>query len=141
MKTTIRSIVLSSLALLLVLMAVACNTVEKSGAWESATYRRDTELGKGAKTVTVEVEAEEQVITFTLHTDKTTVGEALLEQELIAGEQGAYGLYVKVVNGMEADYDKDQTYWAFYINGEYAMTGVDGTAINENDTYRLTYTK
>jgi len=72
---------------------------------------------------------------FEIHTDKTTVGEALLELGLIAGEEGAYGLYVKQVNGITADYDVDQTYWAFYVNGEYGMTGVDATEIEAGATY------
>ncbi len=72
---------------------------------------------------------------FEIHTDKETVGAALLELELIAGDESEYGLYVKTVNGITADYDKDGTYWAFYINGEYAVTGVDATAITEGDDY------
>jgi len=72
---------------------------------------------------------------FEIHTDKTTVGEALLELELIAGEEGAYGLYVKTVNGITVDYDVDQTYWAFYVNGEYAMTGVDATNVEDGASY------
>ena len=39
--------------------------------------------------------------------------------------------------GITADYDVDQTYWAFYVNGEYAMTGVDSTAIEEGVAYSL----
>lgn len=72
---------------------------------------------------------------FEIHTDKTTVGEALLELELIAGEDSSYGLYVKTVNGITVDYDKDGKYWAFYINGEYASTGVDSTPVKEGETY------
>ena len=72
---------------------------------------------------------------FTIRTDKTSVGEALLENGLIAGEEGAYGLYVKTVNGITLDYDKDGAYWAFYIGGEYAMTGVDVTTITAGATY------
>jgi len=72
---------------------------------------------------------------FEIHTDKATVGEALLELGLIEGEEGAYGLYVKKVNGITADYDVDQTYWAFYVNGEYGMTGVDVTNIEAGATY------
>ena len=72
---------------------------------------------------------------FEIHTDKTVVGEALLELGLIVGDDGPYGLYVKTVNGLTADYDVDQTYWAFYINGEYAMTGVDKTDIVPGDSY------
>ena len=72
---------------------------------------------------------------FDIHTDKTTVGDALLELGLIEGEEGAYGLFVKQVNGIIADYDVDKTYWAFYVNGEYGMTGVDVTAIEAGATY------
>ena len=72
---------------------------------------------------------------FEIHTDKTVVGDALIELELISGEAGDYGLYVKQVNGITADYDVDGTYWAFYINGEYAMTGVDTTDITKGATY------
>lgn len=72
---------------------------------------------------------------FEIHTDKETVGEALLELGLIAGEEGEYGLYVKTVNGITVDFDKDGAYWAFYVNGEYAMTGVDSTAVTAGDSY------
>ena len=141
MKKTIQSTVTVILALIFIVALVSCDTVEKTGVWENATYRKDTEFGSGAKTVVVEVKAEDQLVTFTIKTDKDTVGAALLEHGLIAGEEGAYGLYVKQVNGITADYDVDQTYWSFYINGEYAMTGVDTTEITEGATYRLEYTK
>ena len=70
------------------------------------------------------VDKEGTETSFEIHTDKKMVGEALQECGLLEGEDGPYGLYVKTVNGITADYDVDQTYWAFYINGEYAMTGV-----------------
>lgn len=142
MKKTIHSTVSIVLALVCIVCLASCgNTVDKTGLWENATYLKNTEFGNGAKTVVVEVKAEEQTVTFTIHTDKDTVGAALLEHGLIAGEEGQYGLYVKVVNGITADYDVDQSYWAFYINGEYAMTGVDSTQITEGNTYQLAYTK
>ncbi len=81
------------------------------------------------------VDAEGNETAFEIETDKEIVGEALLEQGLIAGEDGQYGLYVKTVNGITADYDTDGTYWAFYINGQYATSGVDTTVITEGETY------
>ena len=69
------------------------------------------------------------------------MGDALLELGLIEGEEGAYGLYVKKVNGITADYDTDQTYWAFYINGEMAMTGVDATDIEAGSVYSFKVSK
>ena len=78
---------------------------------------------------------------FEIHTDKTTVGDALLEHGLIEGEESQHGLYVKKVNGILADYDVDQTYWGFYVNGEYAMSGVDTTNIEEGKNYSLKVSK
>ena len=78
---------------------------------------------------------------FEIHTDKTTVGDALLEHGLIEGEESQYGLYVKKVNGILADYDVDQTYWGFYVDGEYAMSGVDTTNIEEGTTYSFKVSK
>ena len=96
----------------------------------------ETVLGEGATVFTfVVVDGEGNEKTFEIHTDKTTVGEALLELELIDGEDGDYGLYVKSVNGITADYNVDGTYWAFYINGEMAMTGVDATNVEAGATY------
>lgn len=78
---------------------------------------------------------------FEIHTDKTTVGEALLELGLIEGEEGPYGLYVKKVNGITADYDVDGTYWSFYVGDEYGMTGVDMTTIEFGATYAFKVSK
>ena len=64
-----------------------------------------------------------------------TVGAALLSLGLIAGEDSDYGLYVKTVNGVTVDYDTDGKYWAFYVDGEYAATGVDSTDITAGATY------
>ena len=138
---TIKSTLSLLLALTFIVCLVACNTVDAAGLWENATDRKDMTFGVGSKTVIVEVKVEDQSVTFTIHTDKDTVGAALMEHDLISGDEGAYGLYVKKVNGITADYDVDQSYWAFYINGEMAMTGVDGTEINEGDTYQLAYAK
>ena len=74
---------------------------------------------------------------FVIKTDKTVVGEALQELKIIEGEEGDYGLYIKSVNGVVADYDIDKTYWAFYIDGEYALTGIDQTNIEKGKKYQL----
>ena len=141
MKKTITSAVAAVLLLALCLCLGACNTVKKTGLWEEATYLSDQTLGTGKKTITVEVTAEEQTVTFTVKTDKETVGDALLDVGLIDGEEGPYGIYVKKVNGITADYDVDQTYWAFYVNGEMSMSGADTTAIDESAVYRFAHAK
>ena len=72
---------------------------------------------------------------YDIRTDKTTVGEALQELGLIAGEDGAYGLYVKTVDGVTVDYDTDGKYWAFYVGDAYGVTGVDQTNVTAGATY------
>ena len=81
----------------------------------------------------IDTEGKETI--FEIHTNKKIVGEALEELNLISGEVGDYGLYVKTVNGITVDYDKDGKYWAFYIGGEYAVSGVDATEITPGCTY------
>lgn len=101
-----------------------------------------TVLGEGSKNFDFGVfDLEGNETWFEIHTDEETVGAALLSVELIDGEEGAYGLYVKTVNGITADYDKDQTYWAFYVNNEYASSGVDTTAIEEGAIYSFRIAK
>lgn len=144
-----------SLALALALGTTACgsndtanNTTSQSGstAPSSAVEASSSESSIPA-TASVENEIPMKSFTFTvvdgdgnetvfdIESDKETVGEALLEQGLIEGEEGQYGLYVKTVNGIIADYETTGTYWAFYINGEYGITGVDATPITEGENY------
>ncbi len=72
---------------------------------------------------------------WVIHTDKTLVGEALEELGLIAGDDGAYGLYVKTVCDITIDPDRDRAYWAFYEDGNLAGAGVDKTTIAAGVTY------
>lgn len=48
---------------------------------------------------------------------------------------------VDTVNGIKYDYSADKMYWAFYINGDYAQTGVDQTKIEDNTVYSFVATK
>ena len=105
--------------------------------WDNALYQEDTAFGDGKTTVEVEVKAEEKSVTFTLHTDEKMLGDALLSENLITGEEGDYGMYIQSVNGMVADYEADKSYWAFYQNGEYMNVGVDAAEIADGDHYEL----
>ncbi|MBR6616091.1 MAG: DUF4430 domain-containing protein [Lachnospiraceae bacterium] len=101
-----------------------------------------TVLGEGSKAFEFSVvDLEGNETWFEIHTDEEMVGAALLTVELIVGEEGPYGLYVKEVNGISADYDKDKTYWAFYVNDEYGATGVDMTPIEEGNVYSFRVSK
>ncbi len=81
------------------------------------------------------VDADGNTVTVPLASGRETVGEALIEEGLISGEDGPYGLYVKTVNGITYDYDTDGKYWAFYVDGAYAASGVDKTPITQGAAY------
>lgn len=117
------------------------SVAELTGLWKDATVTEDTTYGEGAVTIQVEVKAEDKSVTLTIKTDKETLGDALTEHNLVDGEKSEYGLYVKQVIGMTADYDVDQSYWSFYKNGEMMMTGVDGENISDGAHYEIIYAK
>lgn len=101
---------------------------------------KETESGEVAKSVSftlVVVDGEGKETKEVIDTTEKTVGAALQKAGIIEGEEGPYGLYIKKVNGIAADYDKDKTYWSFYIDGEYAQSGVDLTDIEADKTYTL----
>ena len=121
------------------LTTVGCGTDEQNGGQQATEQNADsnvTVLGEGKTQFDFTVvDKDGNATEFEIHTDKATVGEALLELNLIAGDEGEYGLYVKQVNGITADYDVDQTYWAFYVNDAYATAGVDATAVEAGAKY------
>ena len=118
---------------LIVAMALSMTACTNNNASDDANAEQ---VQVASKSFTFEVvDKDGNTETFSVTTDKTTVGEALLEEGLIAGENGQYGLYVTEVNGIVADYNVDGTYWAFYVDGAYASSGVDTTDIVDGSTY------
>ena len=94
------------------------------------------------KTITFEVShLDGTANSFTLMSNCETLGELLEANELIAGEDGPYGLYVKTVDGETVDESLNQ-WWCFTKDGEMLMTGVDDTVIADGEHYEaaiLTY--
>ncbi len=126
------------LTMMLVLSLCACGTP----AATDAVVADGTTLGEGATSFTLEiVDLDGNSVRATINTDEKKVGDALQTLGIIDGEVGSYGLYIKSVNGITADYDKDGTYWAFYINGEYAMTSADMTKVEAGATYKFAVEK
>lgn len=124
----------------MVLGATSC-TGETKGDEETTTAATvgeavGTAVGEGQTSFTFEVSHLDGTSkVFTVKTDAKTVGEALVNAGLIAGEDGPYGLYVKTVDGETLDYDTHKKYWAFYENGATAMNGVDKTDVVGGATY------
>lgn len=156
MKTKVLSLVLALVMCLSLTTALCgCNNADKGATasqvetvmptedprWKNATYTEDVTLGEGAITIDVEIKAGEKAITVTINTDAENLEDALLGAELVEGEDGAYGLYIKTVNGILADYDVSKSYWAMYKDGEYLTNSAKETTITSGDHYELIYTK
>ena len=149
-----KKILLSLLAITLVIASIAsfasCNqadtnettvgqtndVIEATGLWANATYLENVTLGTGSKTVKLDVEAQGQKITITLNTDKATLGEAMYEHELINDPA-----FFDILNGIKADWNKDNAYWGFYQGEDFMMVGVNDTNISGGEHYRFVYTK
>lgn len=78
---------------------------------------------------------------FEIRTDEAMLADALVKVGLVSGEDSAYGLYIKVVNGITADYDVDQTYWSLLIDGKAAETGTSSIAVTAGMQVELKKTK
>lgn len=133
-----KTVLFKSLSLSVCIVLIAVTALFTTGCNDSKTTSAPSGTQVSSQTVefTFKVtDADGLETDFTISTDKKTVGEALLEENLIAGDDGEYGLYVKTVNGVTLDYDKDGMYWAFYENGQYASKGVDSTEVTAGAEY------
>ena len=130
------AVLLAVMALLVSLLGGCAKEATPTEAADLTFDTAETDFGTGASAFTFEVtNTEGTTKSFTVHTDETVVGKALLDAGLIAGEDSDYGLYVKTVMGITLDYDTDGKYWAFYVDGAYAATGVDQTDLTAGSTY------
>lgn len=125
-----------ALVVAMALVIAGCGGKDSKGASDAGSRSEGGVMGEGETSFDFAVvDLENKETKFEIHTGKETVGEALQELGIIEGEEGEFGLYVKTVNGVTLDYDTDGKYWAFYINGEYATSGVELTSIAEGESY------
>ena len=107
-----------------------------AGVW----FATRPEAQEGQKSITViVVHADESQKTFEYNTDAEKLG-AFLEEKGLIDSQGADAGMFHTVDGEKADWNENQSYWAFYIGEEYAMTGIYDTTITDGAVYKLVYT-
>ena len=138
-KKNFRSVLSLVLVAAIVLMFAGCGQKEIQENPET-TQNQQENVEKSFEFQVVDLDGTKKEFEIKYDTE-TTVGEALINEKLISGENGQYGLMVDTVNGQKYDYNEDGAYWAFYINGEYAMTGVDMTPIKDSEIYSFVATK
>lgn len=92
----------------------------------------------GQKNISVTViYADASTDTFSISTHAEFLRGALEEQNLVAGDESEFGLFVKTVNGVTAD-EANQEWWCFTKGGEEVLTGVDTTPIADGDAFEIT---
>lgn len=99
------------------------------------------ETVEGGKTITVTVvhkDGTEKVLEYT--TDAEYLGDVIVAEGLVNGEEGPYGLYFDTVDGETASWDADHSYWSILIGEEYATVGADGIVLTDGGEYSLVYT-
>lgn len=129
MNFNVRLSLILIIALLVAAVAVGCGENEAPETTDAVVTDAPAEreiLGEGKYYFDfTAISADGERFEYTVRTDAELVSDALTALGLIAGENGPYGLYVKSVCGVVADYDIDKTYWALYVDGEMSMVGVD----------------
>ena len=118
-----KRVVAALLVAALLLALAAC-----SGGGKEAAFTLQVVHGDGA------------AVTMDLTTTRETLGEALTDEGVIEGEEGAYGLFVTTVDGETADAEKEQ-WWCLTKGGQQVNTGVDSTPVEDGATYELTLTQ
>ncbi len=141
MKKTINSMLAVVFTLFFIVSFSSCSdNPDIPSVWKNAIYLEDTELGEGAKTIKIEVKAEDRSVTLTIHTDTYDILEALKENNLIEGKYRDSRFVATSINGISADIETDKSYWALWVNGNDFFPGV-GAPITDGGYYLLVYTK
>lgn len=98
------------------------------------------ETVSGGKEITVTVvHGDGSSKDFTYQTDEEFLGPVLLDDGLIVGDQGEFGIFITEVDGEEID-ASNQEWWCLTKAGESVNTGADTTPIASGDTFELTLT-
>lgn len=133
MKKTKRIVLVLSL---LMVIAALFSCSDGADVWNDATYKSDTTLGEGSKTVVCEIAVGDNSVKLTLKTNEENLGEALFELGLVNDAS-----FFDTLNGMKADYAKDNSWWAFYVADEMASYGVSDAKISGGERFKFVYTK
>jgi len=79
------------------------------------------------------VEQEFRTDTFDFTSSATTLKDALLAENFIAGDETSNGFFITTVNGIDADYELEKTYWAIWVNNQPSTVGIDQIEFHEGD--------
>lgn len=123
--------------LIIALIAIVAVVGILLGVWFAT--RPDPEEGLKKFTVTV-VHSDGSSKDFSYKSDEEYLGPVILEEGLVEGEMGDYGLFIKSVDGEQAVWEEDQAYWSVYEGDTLAVTGADQVVLTDGGVYKLVYT-
>lgn len=105
-------------------------------------YFARTEKVEGSKDITVTVvnEAKDYNKVHKHSTDKETLGDALVEMNIVGTESSDYGRFLVKVDDITADQAQEE-WWQIQVNGQDAQTGMDSVAIKDGDEIKLILNK
>lgn len=98
----------------------------------------------GAKAITIQVVDDTNNTTeYHLYTDTEYLIDAMKEipKFSFSGYESQYGLTLTAINGITADWEKNNAYWSIYVNDAVGNYGVSSQPINDGDTFRFEYTR
>ena len=146
----IKRVLMVTLAALMFVALAACaqtppeNEPVDESMTQEATVPMIFQWGEGATTfrLVVVTDPDDEGLTrfFDISTDLEYLGDALLEVEIVEGDESPMGLMVTYVAGVRADFALDGAWWQFFVNGEPSMTGVSQTRIDPTMTYEFRFT-
>lgn len=79
-----------------------------------------------------------QTTEFNITSDEKYLANALVDEGLV--EYSKSGMYTKI-NGIEANFDADGSWWCITENGAMTMYGMNQIEIKDGTSYEATYTK
>jgi len=127
--------------LIVVILAFIALVGLVAGLWFGSQNKPQENDGsaEGTSFTVIVVHADKSEKTFSYTTEETKLGAVLEAEGLISCEGADPGMF-HTVDGEKADWNENQSYWAFYVGDDYAMTGIYDTDIEDGATYKLEYT-
>lgn len=93
---------------------------------------------QGAKTITVTVVHQNgSEKSFTCHTDAEFLDTVLLDEKIVEGEMGEFGLFFQTADSETAE---GEGWWKICVGEEAASTGASQIPVTDGTTYKLVYT-
>ena len=128
----------SNKKLLITVVSVVALVAIAVGIWLIATPKKEAEPETMAVTVSV-LHKNDTVWAMTFYTTSTTLGEALIEKEIIRPQDYENGV-IHTVRGEKADPAVDKAFWKLYIDAKDGPEDVYNVVLENGKDYRLEYT-